>query len=646
MQLPPNTTNVLTHSIVELRINCRNLRNMDMISKSDPQVIVYEHNPVRTFLNSKTNAHRAAPQRQPTITRQETFWTSVMGPSNSSGWNEIGRTEVLYDNLNPKFVTKITTPFIFEETQLLRFVVIDIDGNSTRIEDHDLLGVYETNLSSIITANGRSVMKPLQHPKKKTNNGYIMISATEVTENRMNVKLHFAGRKLDKKDFFGKSDPFFVINRGIGLNNVAVYQSEVIRKTLDPNWNPFNIAMNDLCGGNNPSVSLIIDVFDWDAGKEPDYIGSATTSLAQLLDSLGSEIPLVNSKRKKSPVAGYLRILNSAVERIPTFLDYIAGGTEINVAVAIDFTGSNGDPRDSSSLHHIYRDGRYNDYQKAIKAVGGILEAYDKDKLCPVLGFGAVCGPRTRLVSHCFPLNGNENDPSVFGVQGILDVYSEVLPRLGLAGPTNFAPTIDLVSTQIRSSLDDPTYNTYTFLLILTDGEISDMQETTDAIVLATDLPLSIVIVGIGNSNFANMDKLDADNEPLRHSSGRIRAKRDIVQFVPFSKFRADSIGDQLLAKEVLAEIPDQLTGYYKSKGILPKPPRAPSVTSNMSLPRSNTTANEITNEDNVFITFDDRNSIATSRESLSGRPRREVSRSQTVNDMIQNLPPPYSGPS
>ena len=32
------------------------------------------------------------------------------------------------------------------------------------------------------------------------------------------------------------------------------------------------------------------------------------------------------------------------------FLDYIAGGCELNVAVAIDFTGSNGDPRQPGKL--------------------------------------------------------------------------------------------------------------------------------------------------------------------------------------------------------------------------------------------------------------------------------------------------------
>jgi hypothetical protein len=38
----------------------------------------------------------------------------------------------------------------------------------------------------------------------------------------------------------------------------------------------------------------------------------------------------------------------------------------------------------------------------------------------------------------------------------------------------------------------------YNILLILTDGEIHDMQATKDIIVDASELPLSIIIIGIG----------------------------------------------------------------------------------------------------------------------------------------------------
>lgn len=47
--------------------------------------------------------------------------------------------------------------------------------------------------------------------------------------------------------------------------------------------------------------------------------------------------------------------------------------------------------------------------------------------------------------------------------------------------------------------------NSYQILLILTDGEIHDMPEVTDLIVSAAQLPMSIIIVGVGNADFTNM---------------------------------------------------------------------------------------------------------------------------------------------
>ena len=71
----------------------------------------------------------------------------------------------------------------------------------------------------------------------------------------------------------------------------------------------------------------------------------------------------------------------------PTFLDYINGGCEMQLCIAIDFTGSNGDPRKPGTLHYLSPDGRsMNDYERAISAIGGILSDYDTDKKFPVWG--------------------------------------------------------------------------------------------------------------------------------------------------------------------------------------------------------------------------------------------------------------------
>jgi hypothetical protein len=81
----------------------------------------------------------------------------------------------------------------------------------------------------------------------------------------------------------------------------------------------------------------------------------------------------------------------------------------------------------------------------------------------------------------------------------------------------------------------------------------------------------------VGQDSFEKMDELDSDDHLLTHE-GRT-ANRDIVQFVPFRNFFSSSVRysstqqthiESLLAKEVLAEVPDQVTSYMKSRGIAP----------------------------------------------------------------------------
>ena len=77
----------------------------------------------------------------------------------------------------------------------------------------------------------------------------------------------------------------------------------------------------------------------------------------------------------------------------------------------------------------------------------------------------------------------------------------------------------------------------YYVLLIITDGVITDMDDTRNAIVNASRLPMSIIIVGVGNADFGAMEFLDGDDGRLRSQTGEA-AMRDIVQFVPFRQFQ------------------------------------------------------------------------------------------------------------
>eukprot|EP01080_Neovahlkampfia_damariscottae_P009947 gene9947-2268_t len=514
-------------SKIELGISCKSLIKLDLLSASDPQVFVYE-------MNKKQKK-----------------------------WNLVGKTEQHKDEPNPQFKKTFMMDFKFEETQELKFLVLDVDSKSTKFEDHDIIGELSCTLSEIIGSRGSLLTKPLEFKEKPNRkNGFISVRADEIREDNHDITVQFSCKNLDKKDFFGKSDPYLIISK---LNSDGstkeLKKTETLTKNLNPQFKPFFLTSKEACNGDL-NKKLRIECYDWDRFSEDDLIGRIDISFSELLNGGTSKrFPLINDKLKKKrnyKNSGELYFGQLDVMKHPTFLDYIMGGQQISLAVAIDFTASNGSKFDKDSLHY-FEQNSYNEYQKALISVGNILNYYDSDKQYPVFGFGAKINGTT---SHCFPCNFNPNNPEVFGVAGILDAYNYALNQVTFFGPTYFAPFLKQMNLIASNN-----QQTYHVLLILTDGEITDMDATIDEIVKASNLPVSIIIIGVGNESFEKMVILDGDDSILKDSNGD-RAKRDIVQFVPFKKFRNASLDS--LASEVLQEVPGQLLEYMKRKNIKP----------------------------------------------------------------------------
>ena len=133
-----------------------------------------------------------------------------------------------------------------------------------------------------------------------------------------------------------------------------------------------------------------------------------------------------------------------------------------------------------------------------------------------------------------------------------------------LSGPTYFSPLIRTINENLRKVILSGQSLNYMILMIITDGMICDMDSTIDEIVESAKLPMSIIIIGLGNANFTNMNILDGDDIPLKSSKNEI-VERDIVQFVPFNKFEGNFTK---LTEEVLQEIPRQVEEYYKAHNL------------------------------------------------------------------------------
>jgi len=131
-----------------------------------------------------------------------------------------------------------------------------------------------------------------------------------------------------------------------------------------------------------------------------------------------------------------------------------------------------------------------------------------------------------------------------------------------MSGPTSFTQVIDTASsfaTKAQEEANQEGKMKYGILLIITNGTVSDVDETLASLEKASDAPLSIVVVCVGDNDFTAMNELDDQ-----------RSYRDILQFVEFNAHKHDS---NSLTQATLNEIPGQLVGYFQRNGINPSPP-------------------------------------------------------------------------
>ncbi|GFQ06475.1 protein bonzai 1 [Phtheirospermum japonicum] len=491
---------------------------------------------------------------------------------------ELGRTEVVLNSLSPKWIRKYIVTYQFEMVQNLVFRVYDVDTQFhnmdvkvLRLEEQQFLGEASCTLSEIATKLNRTLTLDLGHEEGSHNrkSGQLMVYAEESVASKTTTELILRCSDLEAKDLFSKSDPFLLISK-ITENGILVpiCKTEVLKNDHNPRWKHIFLSIQQVGSKDSP---LTIECFNFNSNGKHDLLGKVQKSLAGLenLHSVASGeslfIPVsVGHSHQNKVLKSQLFVEKYFENTQHTFLDYLAGGYELSFMVAIDFTASNGNPRLPDSLHYNDPSGRPNAYQRAILEIGGLLQFYDSDKKFPAWGFGArpIDGP----VSHCFNLNGSSNYCEVEGIHGIMTAYTSALFNVSLAGPTLFGHVVTNAAEIARASVARNERKYFT-LLIITDGVITDLQETKDAFVMASDLPLSILIVGVGGADFKEMEILDADKgERLESSTGRI-ASRDIVQFVPFRDVQS---GEVSVVQSLLAELPSQFLTYVRARGIGP----------------------------------------------------------------------------
>lgn len=362
---------------------------------------------------------------------------------------------------------------------------------------HKVMGTALFEVGQLLGTRGNVASKFLQ------TGGSVIVHIERSSSDGNIGKLSFqlAGLRLANLQSLGRTScPFFELYRKVdrptGATWISVYRSNTMRNNLNPRWTPAELDLEAICNGD---LSTAMKVIVWDYRKRGHHkmMGEFETTVkgfqAALADDQQPGIGFSLVKADTGKNVGTIQVLDATVhgavpelkERAPTegmqapaqipaqvkekpttvpskpprrpeFVDYLSGGCQISLAVAIDFTASNGDPRQPGTSHYFHppESKEWNDYEKAIFAVGSILAKYDSDQRFPVWGFGAKYN---NVVRHCFQCG---SDVEVEGVQGIMDAYRGVFRTpLTMSYPTIFNEVIQTAASyarheQVRSHLD------------------------------------------------------------------------------------------------------------------------------------------------------------------------------------------------
>ena len=256
-----------------------------------------------------------------------------------------------------------------------------------------------------------------------------------------------------------------------------------------------------------------------------------------------SEIIIIKAEK---PINKSNNVINNSL------LNYLTAGVSFESYIGIDFS--------DKMLHNV--DIAKNQYINAIRGFRETL--FDFQRNFEVYGFGTnLLDYKIDKDNSFFNLSLREN-PNLLGLTNIKQAYTECLKKIDFGRNNNYlSPLLNHIQKRIYEKNNLTNYNIL-FLLINKCPKKDDIQSTIDALIQSSCLPLSIVIIGIGDNEneFNNIKNLYINNNI---SSKGIKKVNNNIFFISMKECNYD---DSILKDKCLKEIPKQLSTFYELANI------------------------------------------------------------------------------
>ena len=287
--------------------------------------------------------------------------------------------------------------------------------------------------------------------------------------------------------------------------------------------------------------------------------------------------------------------LNMKSKNIYTYFDFIKHGIKLKCYIGIDFT---------QGTDHLLKK-EENQYLQAIAGFRETLFSFVRD--FKVYGYGAKIN-ETNEKPGFFSLNFD--DKKLHGFTEIEKSYKECLTKISFCEEDYLSPLIENIKNLITKNYELNIYNIF-FLLISNPPVKEDYQKCIDLFISNTFLPLSVIVVGIGDKEFKEIKHLISKNRKC--SSKGIERARNNVYFV---SMKDCNYNNEILKNKCLKEIPRQVVEFYKINKTSPDDVKANKLENiNKSIEKSINLIN-VQNNNKVIINNDNNKNNVNPKES------------------------------
>ena len=369
-----------------------------------------------------------------------------------------------------------------------------------------------------------------------------VVQFVQITQGESNVQHYTQPSLIKEREIIVYQTPVSVTNYPpFALNEDILYNTPASNtKDDDLDGIPFvsenaafTIVSEEVENENKPSGEFEVRLVRFKDTMNTKILGktripASHTSLCTTNNNTHSfhSLKLTNPDPKKAKESSIVNIRNWRTSaKCPSFRDFENSGLNYKLSFAIDCSGSK--QKNAGGLHDLNAEGQ-NVYTWAIRDIGELLTS----------GLGADRISEIRS----FAFGGPANDPNAVNpheryalstkstqchqISDVVDQYVTFtkipFTRSNQPATTNFAPFLRffndskvVVKENIQQvgndgmKMTDPTYN---ILVILTDGEVSDKNETNQALYELSLKPVTVIFVGIGadgNTKFKDLAVYD-----------------------------------------------------------------------------------------------------------------------------------------